>query len=795
PENIDLKHEQAYALDKIGNRNDAIAAYRELIEQGIAKPEAFGNLARLLNETNLAEQAQDILKQAVDMHPDDPKTYVVRGEYFLEEQNRSAVAAELDKAKALGSDHPDVLMLEAQFALMTENYDRAIECAKGVIDQDPRQANMYLVLAEALAKKGEREASLDVLRNVDPYVRLDNPELFVRLAELLINQQQLEEAQEIIATYENSYPDHQVPLNYLQGRALLVKGDADEAVEYLSAVIERNPAMSAARFFLGVANLLQGKRKEARNHLELYLKGNPSDENAARLLMEAKEVRPDAEQIREAARSVLGNEKALPETLLTSAISLLTSAVSEGTLAGQLGTIERLFNRAIEQVPEEPRAYAGLADAYIAVNNPDKARQTLQRAEQSGIPFAQLARTHANLALAEGNPSAAWACFEKDLAADGASVEEVRQWSRFFSAHEQPELARRSLASGAEKLSGEPEKAELAVENILLALRLGENEEALRLFDEARPRVAGLKRAEEALNRAKEQLVWRLMQEGGRGQLEEARAILAQNEQEEHQNPMLLTLEGIMYLRAVPPAFDEAEIAFKKALDIDGDSVTALMGMASVAASRGALSQALDISSKASDLAARSESIDLWRAGILYRMQRYLEARDLLEGILSEMPGNASALELLVNTYLATNQLREAQRILERLKTSTESNAKSARVLEALEGRLMLAQGNAQNAESILRKQYEADPDDFSVVRALAVALTQQNALAEGEEILKKYVANHDRDVEAFVALARFYLAMNDPSKEDAASTALTRTLVIDEDFIPALRVLVDLQV
>ncbi|MFO7975858.1 MAG: tetratricopeptide repeat protein [Candidatus Hydrogenedentota bacterium] len=795
PDNVDLKHEQAYALDNIGNRNDAVAAYRELIDQKIAKPEAFGNLARLLREMNLTEQAQGILEQAVQTHPDDPKTYVIRAEYFLQEQDMAAVAKELNKAKALGSDHPDVLALEARFSLMSENYDTAVQSARAALEQDSGLARMYLVLAQALAEKGEHQASLDVLRNVAPEVRLDNPELFVRLAELLITQQKLDEAREIIAAYEKSYPNHQVPLNYLQGRVLLVEGDADAAVEHLSAVLEQNPSMSAARFFLGVANLLQGKPKEARNHLEIYLKENPTDENAHKLLREAKGLRADPQEIRAAARTVLGNESALPETILSSARALLASAMSEGTLASQLDTVESLFTRAIEQSPGEARAYAGLADAYIATNNLDQARETLQRAEESGVAFEALARTHANLALAEDNPDRAWECFEKNMTKQEASVEEVRQWSRFFSAHGQPDLARRSLTMGVEQLSGEAAKAELAVEQIAVALRLEEDEKALRLYNEVQLQVAGHKDAEAALNRVKEQLVWRLMERGGQRELEEARTILAQNVGDEENNSMLLTMEGIIHLRATPPALDEAETAFKKALEMDADSVSALMGMASVASLRGTLSQALEFASRAAEAASQSGAIDLWRAEILFRMQRYLEARDLLESVLSEMPNNVAALELLVNTYIATDQLREAAHTLERLRAGIEDDAQRSAIIEALQGRIMLAQGKAPDAEAVLRKQYEANPDDFSIVRALAAALAQQNSFAEAEEILKSYVEKHEKDAEAFVALARFYLSANEPSKADAASTALTRALVIDRDFLPALRVMVDLQV
>jgi tetratricopeptide (TPR) repeat protein len=346
-----------------------------------------------------------------------------------------------------------------------------------------------------------------------------------------------------------------------------------------------------------------------------------------------------------------------------------------------------------------------------------------------------------------------------------------------------------------ERLSDENERAVLAVERVALELRMGNQEEALSQLKEAESKANGHEQAEQALSRVKGQLAWSMMEQGEQANLDEARAILAQGTESAQNDPTLLSLEGIMALRTTPPQYDQAEAAFRKALDNDSESVAALMGLASVASARGALSQSLEFATRASDIAVQSDSIDLWRAEVLYRMQRYLEARDVLETLLSSAPGNTPALELLVNTYIATNQLREAERTLERLSQQADTDAVRAETIEALRGRLLLAQGDAANATALLRQQYAANPDDFTVVRSLAFALAQQNRLQEAENLLRKYVETHKNDAEALVSLARFYLSLNDPAKVDAASTALTRALILDNDYLPALRALVDVQV
>ncbi len=794
PDNVEFKHEQALALYRLGKRSDAVTAYRSLLDEGVATPEAYLNLARLLRETNLTEQADDVLNALATRFSDDPSAFVARSDFFLEGRDTDKAQQEYQQAQALAPDAPEVVMLGARLALAAGDFADAARAARKALEGDPSQARMYLVLAQALTASGDKEAGLDVLRQIDPAVRRDHPELFLQFAEQLINTQDLDEARDVIAAFEKAYPDHQSTLNYLEGRVFLIEGNADAAADRLAGVIELNPAMSPARFFLAVANLLQGKRREARGNLEIYLKENPNDESAKRLLAEAMGVQPDPEQIVQAAQAALGNLDARPDTLISSALALLASALRQDTVASQVDTIEGLFTRALEQNPREVRAYGGLVDTYVAAGMPAKARDVLRRAEEAGVPSDELTRALANVDLAEGDPEAAWAAFEKAIAAKQPSVEDARQWSRFFSLREQPDLARRVLTVAAGILSAEPERAELAVEGVFLELRAGEDEAALRLLGGVESQVAGHPAAERQLQGAKGQLVWHLMELNDAQKIDEARQILQQGSSSHQDDPMLFTLQGIMELRQAPPNYEKAQSAFQKALEIDSDSVAALMGIASVTASHGALSQAMEFATKAAAIAPKSEGIDLWRAELLFRMQRYLEARNLLETVLAELPGSPAALELLVNTYLATNQLREAERTLQHLESRIGPEANQVEMIKTLRGRILLAQGNAAGAEDVLRVQLAANPDDFSVVRSLTQALAQQQRNEEAETLLRNYAETHQSDAEAFVSLARFCLGMQDPAKIDEASTALTRALLLDNDYLPALRAMVDVQ-
>jgi putative thioredoxin len=78
----------------------------------------------------------------------------------------------------------------------------------------------------------------------------------------------------------------------------------------------------------------------------------------------------------------------------------------EAIAAGDHGRAATIFTQVLEHEPDNVEAIAGLARAYIARNELDRARQTLDRAPKDGAGNAELAAARASLELAEAGSKA-----------------------------------------------------------------------------------------------------------------------------------------------------------------------------------------------------------------------------------------------------------------------------------------------------------------------------------------------------------------------------------------------------
>ena len=78
----------------------------------------------------------------------------------------------------------------------------------------------------------------------------------------------------------------------------------------------------------------------------------------------------------------------------------------EAIAAGDHGRAATIFTQVLEHEPENVEAIAGLARAYIARNELDRARQTLDRAPKESAGNAELAAARASLELAEAGSKA-----------------------------------------------------------------------------------------------------------------------------------------------------------------------------------------------------------------------------------------------------------------------------------------------------------------------------------------------------------------------------------------------------
>jgi putative thioredoxin len=119
-------------------------------------------------------------------------------------------------------------------------------------------------------------------------------------------------------------------------------------------------------------------------------------------------------------RPVDGFVGALPESQIKQFVQRLSTGGAKGPspiddavemakeaiAAGDHGRAATIFTQVLEHEPDHVEAIAGLARAYIARNEFDRARQTLERAPKESAGNADLAAARASLELAEAGSKA-----------------------------------------------------------------------------------------------------------------------------------------------------------------------------------------------------------------------------------------------------------------------------------------------------------------------------------------------------------------------------------------------------
>ncbi|MBN2309289.1 MAG: tetratricopeptide repeat protein, partial [Candidatus Hydrogenedentes bacterium] len=407
PANETYRFGRALALDKLGRRDEAIAVYEDLIASGTSDMRAYGELARLLRESGRHVQAEQLLDDGLEAHPESGLIHLYRARLFLRTQDLRKGEEALNAALQVAPDNVDVVLAAAQLAVFRHDLDRAVALGEKALSLAPERADSHLAVANIHLNRGDVEGAIAVLAGLKPEVAVDHPETLVTLADLQLTAGQIEEARKTVAFYKNAYPGQQPIVDYFDARELIEAGKAAEAVEKLAPIVKRRPGFLPARYALGVAYLQSGQYDLARSTIEAYVSENPGDLRAQRLLAGQFGRRWSLSEVAARAEQTLEDGEASGAALMSAGLALLEAATRDGEAEAQMPLLERLFEEAIERDGSQVNAYRGWAEALTAAGETERARAVLDRASEAGLDADEFITVRAGIALAEGDVEAA----------------------------------------------------------------------------------------------------------------------------------------------------------------------------------------------------------------------------------------------------------------------------------------------------------------------------------------------------------------------------------------------------
>ena len=792
PEDVVIRASLAKALDGVGRGAEALEMYQGLVSEDAASPQVYEALATLLRDRDDGAWAIEVLDRGIAQYPESASMRLVRARYYSRAHDWEAVESELREAARLDPDEADILAAQAQAAVARREWARARDLCDRALAKEPENPDTCATLARICSELGEAGRGIEVLERIDPLARVDNPGVFITLAELQIATARYQDARETAAAYRAAYPEQKPIADYLEARELLAQGDPEAAAELLASVTEIRPGFTPARFYFAVAQLASGRRASGRSTLETYLARHPEDERAQTLLAQVSGHGQTAEAIAARAEDLMRRGAPAPEVLVSTAFALLDATLWEPSPERYVEMVRGLLGKAVSGAPESPVGYRGLAEMHVALGELEDAREVLGQALEAGIPEGTLSIASASVALAENDLETASRHFRTYVTAPDMDPDSIAAWSALYAQRGYLEEMIGLLTDALDALEP-PTRARIEIERATLAARTGQYEQAWEWIREAVERAKAVGGLDAVVRRAQADLAQRLLDKATPEGLKRARLLLADIRQADPEDPNGYAVEGLLLLRESPSSYEEARARFEKAIEGDPGNAIALAGLAQVCRARGDLEGAVEYTARAVAAAPQEQRLRLESADLSLRTGRYAEAERALRRLLAARPDDPLATELLARTFLATGRVDAAEALLGRLEQEEGDPAARAR-LALLHGELLMARGAPDEAVALLRRQVESAPDDLAVLRRYAGALAKQGRVDEATRVLEEHAARHEEGKEAWVAAAELHLRADGQSSLEGASRALTRALLADPGYLPAVRLMIEVQ-
>ncbi len=234
---------------------EAAASLRDAITHAPQDIDTYVALAGLLRRKlsdggarNGAIEADQVMNDLVARNGSDHRAYLARWDYRKEfaglttaEQYREA-GADVRRALELAADAVEVALAAAELAQLEGDRDRALAQLEQSLQRHPQEIRLYQALARLEAAAGRRDQAVAVLRRgaaVKDIPPIDQAELLWTLANLLLDEEQVDQAAEVLTELRKANLTA-AGNDFLRGRMLIVKKSWADAARLLESARTRS---------------------------------------------------------------------------------------------------------------------------------------------------------------------------------------------------------------------------------------------------------------------------------------------------------------------------------------------------------------------------------------------------------------------------------------------------------------------------------------------------------------------------------------------------------------------------
>jgi tetratricopeptide (TPR) repeat protein len=274
-ENHAAKYELADIYVRQKKYNDALFFAEKAVSANPRNPWYKELLAEIYQHLKQFDKAANIYSQLVKDNPQRGDYYLQWADNLMMNKDPAEAIKVYDKLEEEFGVNKDVSMEKQRIYMEMKKYDKAVAEVMKLINLNPRDPQLYGVLAEIYQSQGEFDKALDAyekLKSIDP----DNPYLHLSLADYYRTKGDNETAfKELKLAFENKDLDLQTKLQIIASYYTLFELHAElqsQALELSEALVKAHPEESKVYGIYADFLVKQKKYEEARDNYRMALK-------------------------------------------------------------------------------------------------------------------------------------------------------------------------------------------------------------------------------------------------------------------------------------------------------------------------------------------------------------------------------------------------------------------------------------------------------------------------------------------------------------------------------------------
>lgn len=219
-----------------------------------------------LKVTGRYDEAVTELEKCLEIKQDDDAVYYALSKLELLRDNTDKSAAYIEKAAALDPGNTWYIQELAYMYYEREQYPKAVENFKKLVDKEPRNVDWMYGYAESLVNAGEEAKAIEALTKTEAQVG-HHPELSLKKYQLYMKMKKVEEGEKELLKAKEEFPKDPRIIATLTDHYFQTN-QQEKATQMLNELVEADPNNGRAHLTLAEIYRQQGDREKSYSELK-----------------------------------------------------------------------------------------------------------------------------------------------------------------------------------------------------------------------------------------------------------------------------------------------------------------------------------------------------------------------------------------------------------------------------------------------------------------------------------------------------------------------------------------------